>query len=100
MCISAIGRLMMEDEGFQKLLSNPTLDLIHKQVVMTLYSLAAVGRLHECREMLPIYLSLDWEECSAILDTIEKAGLLVRIDDTVSLTHPIITARADQSCGC
>ena len=100
MCIAGISRLMMEDERFQQLMSNLNLELIHWQVVMTLHSLDAGGRLHEYREMLPICLSLDWEECSAILDTLEKAGLLVRIDDTISLTHPIITETAHRSCGC
>jgi len=100
MCIDGVSYLLMQDENVGRLMSDPNMDLIHKQVVMTLYSLDAGGRLDELREILPLYLSLDWEECLKILDTIEAVGLLTRSGDRIALTHPIDGHAAQTSCGC
>jgi hypothetical protein len=99
MCMDSVGHLVMEDETIQELMSNPILELIHKQVIMTLYSLDADHRLNQCKELLPIYLSADWNKCCEILNTIQAAGLLVRDADEVRLTHPISTDGMN-ACGC
>jgi len=66
----------MNDAAIQEKMSNPILDLVHKQVVMVLYSLEISNRLETYKEVLPVYLSADWTTCSEVLDTIERAGLL------------------------
>ncbi len=99
MCMDTVGHLVMQDETIQGLMSNPILDLVHKQVIMTLYSLEANHRLNECKEVLPIYLSRDWTQCCEILNTIQAAGLLVRTADEIYLTHPIKTDGMN-ACGC
>jgi hypothetical protein len=99
MCMDSVGHLVMEDETIQRLMSNPILELLHKQVILTLYSMDADHRLNECRELLPIYLSQDWDRCCEILNTIQAAGLLVRKADEIRLTHPIETDGMD-ACGC
>ncbi len=45
------------------------------------------------------YLSMDWTRCCEILNTIQAAGLLVRKDDEIRLTHPINTDGVS-ACGC
>ena len=60
MCVDGVSRLVMGNLTIQNLMSNPILDIVHKQVVMTLYSLAADHCLHEYEKILPVYLSADW----------------------------------------
>ncbi len=60
MCDVRVSFLAMNDEIVQELLANPILDLIHKQVLMNLYSMEAHNQLHEFKELLPLYLSKDW----------------------------------------
>jgi hypothetical protein len=100
MCVDGVSRLVMGDPTVQELLSNPILDIVHKQVVLTLYSLAADHSLHEYEKMLPVYLSLDWARCSAILDTIEQAGLITRTKDGIALTYPIDAEAEGSPCAC
>ncbi len=100
MCVDGVSRLVLGNVTVQNLMSNPILEIVHKQVIMTLYSLAADNCLHECEKMLPVYLSADWDRCSAILDTIEKAGLLTRTKEGIALTYPIEAEDANASCGC
>jgi hypothetical protein len=100
MCVDGVSRLIMGNAAIQELLSNPILDVVHKQVVMTLYSLAADHCLHEYEKMLPVYLSLDWAQCLEILDTIEQAGLLARTKNGIALTYPIDAEHEGTSCGC
>lgn len=100
MCVDGASRLVMDNPTIQNLMSNPILDIIHKQVVMTLYSLEADHCLHEYEKMLPVYLSLDWPQCSEILDTIEQAGLLARTEDGIALTYPIRAEVESTPCGC
>lgn len=99
MCIDGVSPLVMNDEDIQRLMSNPILDLIHKQVVMSLYSMDANHVLDDYKRMLPLYLGTDWETCQAILDTIEKAGLVIQSSNGIVLTHPV---QRDEShaCGC
>jgi hypothetical protein len=100
MCIDGVSHLIMRDENVRVLMFDPRMDLIHQQVLMTLYSLEAGGRLHEYRDVLPLYLSLNWNECSAILDTIEQVGLLARYAEGIKLTYPVKRHDADVACGC
>ena len=100
MCVDAVSHVLMNDETFQRLMSNPLLDLIHKQVLLALYSMDSANELGRCRELLPIYLSTDWPNCQAVLDTLEAAGLIKRIDEAVALTYKIDHAVAHDSCGC
>ena len=99
MCMDGVSHLVMNDEKIQALMSNPGLDLIHKQVVMNLYAMGATNRLKECRQMLPLYLGMDWSVCREILDVIEKAGLIRRDGDDIVLTHPV-SADISHSCNC
>jgi hypothetical protein len=100
MCIDSVGHLVMQDETVQKLMANPILDLVHKQVIMTLYSLDSLGRMDDHKSMLPVYLGQDWSKCSSILDTLVEAGLLARSGERISLTHPIQSSGEHHSCGC
>ncbi len=100
MCIDGVSHLVMNDETLQRMMSNPALDLVHKQVLMALYSLDANNRLHECLELLPVYLSAERGYCEGILDTLEKTGLLVRSEDGIALTYRIKPDQTDSSCGC
>ncbi|MBI5570071.1 MAG: hypothetical protein HY914_09010 [Desulfomonile tiedjei] len=100
MCMDAVSHLLINDRTFQRLVSNPSLDLIHKQVLMALYSMELGGELERCKELLPVYLSSDWSRCETILDTLEAAGLIERIDGAVELTYRIDKDEAGGSCGC
>ena len=100
MCMDGACRFMMQDENVQRLMSNPGLDLIHKQVVMMLYSLDAGDRLGEYREVLPIYLSLTWDRVAEILRTLEDAGLVTLAPDRLLLTHPIKSDDSAMACVC
>lgn len=100
MCIDGVSHLVMNDETLQRLMSNPALDLVHKQVLMALYSLDANNRLHESLDLLPVYLSADRTYCEGILDTLEKTGLIVRSDEGIALPHRLNLDRDAGSCGC
>jgi hypothetical protein len=97
MCIDGVSHLVMNDETIQALMANPILDLVHKQVVMSLYAMDANHQLSTYKEMLPMYLGTDWESCEAILEAIEKAGLLTRTAEGIALVHPV---KQDVSAGC
>jgi predicted methyltransferase len=99
MCTDGVGHLVLGDEAIQEKMANPILDLVHKQVVMTLYSLDASHRLDEYKEVLPLYLSVDWPQCNAILDAIEQAGLINRTENGIAMTHPV-ESDSESSCGC
>lgn len=99
MCTDGVSLLLFQNEIIQEKMSNPLLDFVHKQVVMTLYSLAASNSLDQYKELLPVYLSKDLPECEAILKTIEQAGLLTLTADGIMLTHPIENDNA-ATCGC
>ncbi len=100
MCVEGMNCFAMTDEAFQKVMSNPTLDLIHKQVLMTLYSMAVNKCLHEYKELLPVYLSADWSRCETILQTLEHAGLLTRTENGIELTYKVAEDKSAASCGC
>lgn len=100
MCMDGACRFIMQDENVQRLMSDPRLDLIHKQVVMMLYSLDAGDRLGEYREVLPIYLSLTWDKVAEILRTLEDAGLVILTPDRLLLTHPIKSDDSVIACTC
>jgi len=100
MCMDGVCHMLIENEKVRELMLNPGLDIVHKQVVMTLYALDAGGRLTDYREVLPVYLSRDWAQCSDILITIEEAGLLRFTPDGIALTHPIAPRDPTSSCAC
>lgn len=99
MCVEGMNCLAMTDEAFQKVMSDPALDLIHKQVLMTLYSMAVNKCLHEYKELLPVYLSAEWSRCETILETLERAGLLTRTQHGIELTYKVAENRSAASCG-
>jgi hypothetical protein len=101
MCMDGVSLSLMNDETFREILADPALDFVHKQVLMTLYSLDHEKRLADYRKMLPIYLSSDWAKCEAILQTLEVAGLITRSHDgSLALTHPVHVDQPDAACGC
>jgi hypothetical protein len=99
MCNVGVSFLAMNDDAVQELLANPILDLIHKQVLMNLYSMDANNQLHEFKELLPLYLSKDWSACEEILDTLVQAKLLKWTDNGIELTRTIPRQEQDQACG-
>jgi hypothetical protein len=98
MCNVGVSFLAMNDDAIQELLANPILDVIHKQVLMNLYSMDANNQLHEYKELLPLYLSKDWAACEDILNTLVQAGLLKRTDNGIELTRSIPRQEQDQAC--
>lgn len=100
MCIDGVSHLVMKDETLQRMLSNPALDLVHKQVLMALYSMDANNRLHECLDLLPVYLSAERSYCEGILNTLEQTGLLERTKDGIALTYRLKVDQLANSCGC
>jgi hypothetical protein len=100
MCMEGMNSFSITDDAFQKLVSNPELDLVHKQVLMSLYSMAAIKCLHEYKELLPVYLSSDWSHCETILETLERAGLLSLTEHGIELTHKVDEKSVGASCGC
>lgn len=100
MCMDAVSHLVMQDEKIMKLMDNPELELVHKQVVMILYALDAAGKLHEVEEVLPRYLAVDRDRCLQILAAIERAGLLSRLGGGIKLTHPVAASDHLAACGC
>lgn len=99
MCTASVGDVLVYDDHFQELMNKPDMDIIHKQVVMTLYSLALSKRLDDHEKLLPIYLGISLDECKKILETIEQAGLIENIDGNIRLVHPIHSDAAN-SCAC
>ncbi|MDD3471872.1 MAG: hypothetical protein PHS86_03730 [Syntrophaceae bacterium] len=99
MCTASVGNLLVYDNDFQELMNNPVMDIIHKQVVMTLYSLDLSKRLHEYQKLLPVYLGMSLEECNKLLETIEQAGIIHKENGVIRLTHPVNVDSAE-SCGC
>lgn len=88
------------DERLRRVMEDPSLDITHKQVLMALYSLHASRGLAGVRDHLPIYLSMGWNECVDILDTLERAGLLARSGDSVELAYIPEARPVGLSCGC
>lgn len=100
MCTEAVSQVLLEDELIQNLMADPAMDVLHQQVLMTLYSLDVAHRLEQVRTLLPIYLGMKWDRCSEVLDIIAKVGLIKREGDDVKLTHPIARERLSSECGC
>jgi hypothetical protein len=101
MCFDSVSYMLLQDERFMELVANPELDLVHKQVIMALYSLEASHQLDDYRETLPVYLSMDWNTCSQILDVIERVGLISRNDTGITLVHRFeMPDPHASSCGC
>ena len=100
MCTTSVGDIIIGNEMFQELMAKPGLDLIHKQVLMTLYALDAQKRLGDYKTMLPIYLATDWQNCKEILSTLESNGLIKIDQESISMSYPLNIDAAQSSCGC
>jgi len=101
MCFDSVSYMLLQDERFMELVAHPELDLVHKQVIMALYSLEAGHQLDDYRETLPVYLSMNWDTCSQILDVIEHAGLIHRDESGITLVHRFdMPDQHAGSCGC
>jgi DNA-binding MarR family transcriptional regulator len=94
------GSLFQHDEKLRSVMEDPSLDITQKQVLMALYSQFFAGALGSVRDRLPIYLSMDWNDCVPILDGLERAGLLRRSGDRVELTYTPARPSPGASCGC
>jgi hypothetical protein len=99
MCTASVGNILVYDDHIQELMNKPIMDIVHKQVVMTLYSLALSKQLDNYEKLLPVYLGIPVEECRAILGTIEQAGLIEIANGRIRLTHPIQPDASDP-CAC
>ncbi len=100
MCTASVAGLIFADEEIQRLLANPLLDMIHRQVVLTLYGLDLDHKLHEYESLLPVYLGVSPEECSAIIEKIVQAGLVAHSENGLVLTRPLDPDRMESSCHC
>ncbi len=100
MCTASVGDIIMENQMIQDLMAKPNLDLIHKQVLMTLYALDAQKRLDDYKTILPIYLSMDWKNCEQILETLESAGLVTLDRESIVMNYPLNIDKNQSSCGC
>lgn len=100
MCMVTVGNVIFEDETIQRLMAKPSLGLIHKQVLMTLYALDSQKRLSEFRTVLPIYLSMDWDNCEQILKLLDSEDLITFNVETIVMNHPLNINPGETSCGC
>jgi hypothetical protein len=100
MCTDGVSSLVMSDDTIQSRIMEAGLDFIHLQVLVNLYNLAVTGSLNEYRTMLPMYLSIDMDQCEALLAQLEGAGLLSRANGELELVHKIEAQADPSSCGC
>jgi len=100
MCTASVGDIIMGNAVIQELMAKPDLDLIHKQVLMTLYALDAQKQLGDHKTILPIYLSMDWKDCEEILRTLESVGLITLDRGSILMNYPIDVDSNHSSCGC
>jgi ABC-type metal ion transport system substrate-binding protein len=100
MCTVSVGDIIFKDATIQGLMARPSLDLIHKQVLITLYALDFEKRLADLKTMLPIYLSMDWENCEKILVMLESEGLITMNSGSIVMNYPLKIEENDTSCGC
>ncbi len=99
MCTAAVSHIVLQDERIQDAMAANGLDFLHQQVVITLYGLELQGQLQAYKEMLPTYLSMEWEKCAELLATLEHAGLIHRADDAIKMVIPIHAEEAGHACG-
>jgi hypothetical protein len=100
MCTASVAGLLFENEEIQTLLANPDLDMVHRQVAITLYALDADHRLAEYESMLPVYLSMGLDQCEKIINDLVEAGVVARSGSSIFLTHPLDARAVESSCGC
>jgi hypothetical protein len=100
MCMEGSSALFQHNAKLRSVMEDPALDIMHKQVLMALYSLHTAGGLDRVKDHLPIYLSMDWTDCVTILDGLERAGLLARRGDEIELFHAPERRPLGLSCGC
>ena len=100
MCTDGVSLVVLNDERIQQAMADPKLDFVHKQVLLTLYSMQAAGNLDEYEQMLPLYLSSDWAKCEGILGVLEQVRLISNHGPGIELTYKIEAPDVDDSCGC
>lgn len=100
MCMDGVCLHVMENEALQERLADPSLDLVHRQVVMTLYSMHAANQLEQGADMLPVYLGVDRQECERILSDLERVGVIDRSEGGLSLTYPVEMPHDPCACTC
>ena len=100
MCTASVGDIIMGNEMMQELMAKPELDLVHKQVLMTLYALDMQKRLGDYKTILPIYLGMNWDNCKEILNTLEAGGLIKIGQEGISMSYPLDVDSSQTSCGC
>ena len=100
MCTASVGDIILKDATIQGLMARPSLDLIHKQVLFTLYALDFEKRLANLKTILPIYLSMDWDNCEKILRLLESEGLITMNSGSIVMNYPLKIEANDTSCGC
>ncbi len=100
MCTTGISYYVMTDPYIQEMVSRGKLDFLQQQVIMVLYTLQHEKRLHEFREMLPIYLGKDWVACERLLEALERVGIVKISDEGIELPHPIVIDDDADACTC
>lgn len=100
MCTTGISYQVMSDPNLQELVSRKKLDLVHQQLVMVLYTLEHEKRLHEYRQMLPIYRGKNWAECEQLLEVLETAGIVKRSAEGIELPLHIHVHEDVGACAC
>jgi len=100
MCTTGISYYVMTDPYLHEIMTRRNLDFLHQQVIMVLYTLQHDKRLHEYRQMLPVYLGRDWTACEPLLDGLEAAGIINRSIDGIELPHQIFIQDDRDACAC
>jgi hypothetical protein len=100
MCSTGLSEWFFKDERIQEIMTHPSMDLVHKQVLFNLYALQADGHLDGYQDLLPVYLGKPWPECDRILDKIEEMGLIRRSGEGLFLIYEPERSAALSSCMC
>ena len=100
MCTTGVSYQVMTDPVIQDIVSRKELDFLHQQVIMVLYTLQHEKRLHDYRQMLPIYLGRDWDACERLLAVLESAGVVRRVGTDIELPYEVHIDDAGDACAC
>jgi hypothetical protein len=100
MCTDSVSHLVLQDGRIQALLMDPRLDIVHKQVVLSLYSLNGSPTLTELEQILTVYLGQDWAQCMDILRSIEAVGIIRLQGERVTMVYPVTKPADGAGCGC
>lgn len=100
MCTTGISFQVMSNPKIQEIVKREKLDYLHQQVIMVLYTLQHEKRLHDYRDMLPIYLGRDWEACEELLGVLESAGIVELSPECIELPVQINVDVDSDACIC